>query len=64
MIYITRKEAVDNLNKYIGSDLRKLAKEHGITTYETEKQNKGWKGQVLERLAGLNQFGNQGITLI
>ena len=27
--------------------------EHGITTYETGKQNKGWKGLVLERLAGL-----------
>ena len=27
--------------------------DHGITTYETGKQNKGWKGLVLERLAGL-----------
>jgi len=33
--------------------LRKLAKDLGITTYETGKQNKGWKGLVLERLAGL-----------
>jgi len=39
--------------KYIGQDLRKLAKDLGITTYETGKQNKGWKGLVLERLAGL-----------
>ena len=30
-----------------------MALEHGITTYETGKQNKGWKGLVLERLAGL-----------
>lgn len=33
--------------------MRKLAKDLGITTYETGKQNKGWKGLVLERLAGL-----------
>jgi len=38
---------------YIGQDLRALALQHGITTYETGKQNKGWKGLVLERLAGL-----------
>jgi DNA mismatch repair protein MutH len=33
--------------------LRTLALEHGITSFETGKQNKGWKGQVLEKLAGL-----------
>lgn len=33
--------------------MRKLAKQYGTTTYETGKQNKGWKGLVLERLAGL-----------
>jgi len=33
--------------------LMKLAVDYGITTYETGKQNKGWKGLVLERLAGL-----------
>ncbi len=51
---VTRTVAVENLKKYIGKDLRKLALEHNITTYETGKQNKGWKGLVLERLAGLN----------
>jgi DNA mismatch repair protein MutH len=35
--------------------LRALASEKGITTYETGKQNKGWKGLILERLAGLDQ---------
>lgn len=35
-------------------DLADLAKEHGITTYKNGKQNKGWKGLVLERLAGLS----------
>ncbi len=53
MKIITRTVAIENLKKYIGKDLRALALEHGITTYETGKQNKGWKGLVLERLAGL-----------
>jgi len=53
MKIITRANAISNLKKYIGKDLRKLALEFGITTYETGKQNKGWKGLILERLAGL-----------
>lgn len=53
MKIITRAVAIKNLKKYIGQDLRKLALNHGITTYETGRQNKGWKGLVLERLAGL-----------
>lgn len=53
MKIITRTTAIRNLKKYIGQDLRKLALHHRITTYETGKQNKGWKGLVLERLAGL-----------
>src|SRR3989339_1710447 len=53
MKIITRTIAIKNLKKYIGQDLRKLALEHGITTFETGKQNKGWKGLILERLAGL-----------
>jgi DNA mismatch repair protein MutH len=54
MKIITRTVAIENLKKYIGQDLRKLALEQGITTFETGKQNKGWKGQVLEKLAGLD----------
>lgn len=54
MKIITRQIAIENLKKHIGQDLRKLALEYGITTYETGKQNKGWKGLVLERLAGLD----------
>lgn len=50
---ITRAVAIKNLKKYVGKDLRKLAKDFKITTYETGKQNKGWKGLILERLAGL-----------
>ena len=53
MKIVTRTTAINNLKKHIGKDLRKLALKHGITTYETGKQNKGWKGLVLERLAGL-----------
>ncbi len=54
MKIVTRTVAIQNLKKYIGKDLRKLAKKYGITTYETGNQNKGWKGLILERLAGLN----------
>ncbi|MDQ5938824.1 MAG: MutH protein [Patescibacteria group bacterium] len=53
MKIITRSTAIKNLKKYIGKDLRDLALINGITTYETGRQNKGWKGLVLERLAGL-----------
>ncbi len=53
MIVINRKQAIENLKKYIGEDLAELAKLNGITTFKSGKQNKGWKGLVLERLAGL-----------
>lgn len=53
MKIITRTTAIRNLKKCVGQDLRELALKHGITTYETGKQNKGWKGLILERLAGL-----------
>jgi DNA mismatch repair protein MutH len=53
MKIITRATAINNLKKYIGQDLRKLALQYSVTTFETGKQNKGWKGLVLERLAGL-----------
>ena len=53
MKIITRAIAIENLKKAIGKNLRKLAKHYDITTYETGKQNKGWKGLVLERVAGL-----------
>ncbi|MBI2098501.1 hypothetical protein HYW39_02570 [Candidatus Curtissbacteria bacterium] len=54
MKIVTRATAIKNLKNYVGYDLRALALEHGITTYETGRQNKGWKGLVLERLAGLD----------
>ena len=43
-----------NPERYIRQDLAVLAKKFGITTYLEGKQNKGWKGLTLERLAGLS----------
>lgn len=54
MTLVDRKQAIANLKKHIGQDLSELAKLHGITTFKSGKQNKGWKGLVLERLAGLS----------
>ena len=51
---ISREQALDNLKRYISQDLAELAKSYGVTTFETGRQNKGWKGLVLERLAGLH----------
>lgn len=50
---VTRVVAVKNLEKYIGQDLLIWASKFGITSFTNGKQNKGWKGQTLERLAGL-----------
>lgn len=50
---ITRVVAIENLEKYIGQDLCDHANTFGITIYKNNKQNKGWKGLTLERLAGL-----------
>jgi DNA mismatch repair protein MutH len=50
---VTRIIAVQNLQKYVGRDLSEIAPLFGITTFRDGKQNKGWKGQTLERLAGL-----------
>lgn len=55
MKIVTRATAIKNLKKYIGQDLAELAGKFGVTTYKNGKQNKGWKGLVLERLAGLEQ---------
>ena len=50
---ITRPVAIANLKKYVGQDLSTLAAQCQVTTYQTGKQNKGWKGLILEVLAGL-----------
>ena len=53
MKIVTRATAIKNLKKYIGKDLAELAPQFGINPFLNGKQNKGWKGLVLERLAGL-----------
>jgi len=53
MKIVTRATAIKNLKQYIGRDLAELAEQFGISPYKDGKQNKGWKGLVLERLAGL-----------
>lgn len=53
MKIVTRTVAINNLKKYIGKDLAKLAQQYDIYPFKNGKQDKGWKGKVLERLAGL-----------
>lgn len=53
MKIVTRAIAIKNLKKYINRDLAELAEQFSINPYKDGKQNKGWKGLVLERLAGL-----------
>lgn len=53
MKIVTRTNAIRNLLQFIGCDLASLAKEFNIQPFKNGKQNKGWKGLVLERLAGL-----------
>ncbi len=50
---VTRTTAISNLKKYIGRDLAELAPKFHIHPFIGKSQNKGWKGLVLERLAGL-----------
>ena len=59
MKIVTRVNAIQNLRRHIGEDLRELALEHNITTFETGNQNKGWKGLILERLAGLENTSSK-----
>ena len=54
MEVVTREDAVKNLKQYIGIDLATLAPQFGINPFLEGRQNKGWKGLVLERLAGLH----------
>lgn len=56
---ITRMVAIRNLEQYLNKDLSEYANSFGITTYVNGKQNKGWKGLTLERLAGLTNNNNK-----
>ena len=53
MDIINRKEAVRELRKLIGQDLRKLAEKYNVTVFKNGKLNKGWAGHVLEKYLGL-----------
>lgn len=53
MNIVTRTNAIINLKQYLNCDLSLEASRFGIIPYKNGKQNKGWKGLVLERLAGL-----------
>lgn len=53
MKVVTRAIATENLKRHIGKDLANLAPQFGIYPFKNGKQNKGWKGLLLERLAGL-----------
>ena len=57
---ITRIVAIRNLERHIGQDLAQHAKENGITIFTTGgRQNKGWKGNTLEMLAGITPNNRQ-----
>lgn len=53
-----RAVAVAELQKIVGKDLHKLAKEYGVE-YRPGKVNKGWAGHVLERYLGLQINSSQ-----
>ncbi|MCA9539509.1 MAG: hypothetical protein KC620_11515 [Myxococcales bacterium] len=49
---LCRQEALRRLDEMVGVDLRPLAETHGITVWRDGQRNKGWAGQVVERLLG------------
>lgn len=48
-----RSEAIINIKKIVGKDLRELAREYNVTVFKEGKKNKGWAGHVIERYLGL-----------
>ncbi|MDI9857971.1 MutH/Sau3AI family endonuclease [Flectobacillus roseus] len=56
---VTRIVAINNLRRFIGTDLSEIAPDYGISPFSNGKQNKGWKGLTLERLAGLSNSNKQ-----
>lgn len=48
-----RTEAIRNINKIVGRDLRELASNYNVTVFKNGKKNKGWAGHVIERYLGL-----------
>jgi DNA mismatch repair protein MutH len=56
---LDKETVIKRLRKFVGQDLYSLAAEFGVTTFLNGKQNKGWKGHVLEHLAGLGTSSAQ-----
>lgn len=48
-----RVEALQELRKLVGADLRPLAERYQVTVWKDNKKNKGWAGHTLERYLGL-----------
>ena len=59
MKIITRNQAVAEIKKIIGKDLRQMADEYNITVFKNGKLNKGWAGHVLEHYLGLGLSSKQ-----
>ncbi len=59
MEIISRKQAVGQLQKLIGKDLRKLADKYKVTVFKNGRLNKGWAGHTLERYLGLDLSSKQ-----
>lgn len=53
MRIISREQAVKELQKIIGKDLRQMTDKYGVTVFKNGKINKGWAGHVLEKYLGL-----------
>jgi DNA mismatch repair protein MutH len=48
-----RAEAIRNIKKIVGQDLRELANNYNVTVFKDGRKNKGWAGHVIERYLGL-----------
>lgn len=59
MKIITRKQAVAQLRKIIGKDLRQMADKYNVTVFKNGKFNKGWAGHTLEHFLGLGLSSKQ-----
>lgn len=59
MRVITREQAVAELRKIIGKDLRQMADKYGVTVFKNGRLNKGWAGHVLEHYLGLGLNSKQ-----
>ncbi len=57
---VTREEAIAKLEPFVGKDLRPLADERGVTVWKNGHKNKGWAGQLIERLLDHPQDNLQG----